>query len=66
MEVVTMTKKRKVEDSELEHVSGGGGVMDPPDNQKLQEVSNNAGNSDLETTHHDLGNDMILTETDRG
>ncbi len=66
MEVVIMTKKRNVEDSELEHVSGGGGVLDPPDTQKLQEASTNAENSELESHNHDLGNDMILTETDRG
>jgi hypothetical protein len=66
MEVVTMTKKRNVEDSELEHVSGGGGVLDPPDTQKLQETNSSGSASELATTNHDLGNDMILTETDRG
>ena len=59
-----MSKKRNVEDSELEKVNGGSGVMDPP-SAELAEVAGLPDDAKFDTHQVDLGNDMILTETDR-
>ena len=59
-----MTKKRKVEDSELEQVSGG--VMDQPAaDQQFDEAGSGSDSGFVTQDSHDLSNDMILTETDR-
>ena len=62
-----MSKKHNVEDSELEKVTGGAGIMDDPQSEKLQEVVSGPGDggSDFETHNFDLGNDMIITDGDR-
>ena len=59
-----MTKKHDVKDAELEQVNGGGGVMNSPD-QQLAEVEGNSVDEKFDTHQGNLGNDMILTETDR-
>ena len=63
-----MSKKRKVEDSELEKVTGGAGIMDDPGSEKFAEADSdlNEAGSEFETHNHNLGNDMIITDGDRG
>lgn len=60
-----MSEKRKVEDSELEKVHGGGGVMDPPGSDELEQVDDGTGGVKVDTHQGNLGNDMIPTQPDR-
>ena len=60
-----MSEKRKVEDSELEQVHGGGGVMDPPGSQVLEQVDDSTGGVKIDSAEVDFGNDMIQTQPSR-
>lgn len=61
-EVLTLSKKREVEDSQLEQVNGGSGIHDPVVHKKLDQVDPDGEFEASEPEGYDLGNDMLQPE----
>jgi len=56
-----MTKNRKVDDSELENVTGGTGESGPGGNRELAQADHESG-QDLAEAAIEFGDDMIIID----
>ena len=57
-----MAENRKVDDSELEKVTGGTGDSGPGANLGFVEADADSSSDDLADATHDLGDDMIVID----